>query len=326
MDRATFLRLMVAGVAAGPSLWGSPRGLAGEPVGVASAGPCADPQTNKNKKKLVLIAGRPSHPPMMHEFRAGTILLEKRLQAVPGLVVERHDGGWVADEETLEDAAGVAIFSDGGGGHPAIQEQRLERLERLIGRGMGFGCLHFGVEVPKDRGGPEFQRWIGGYYEHEWSCNPIWDAKFEDLPDHPMCRGVRPFDIRDEWYFNMRFADGFSADQAVERQGVRFQPILVARPSDQVRNGPYVYPRGPYPHIQEAAGRPEAVMWAVDRPDGGHGFGFTGGHFHINWQHDDFRRLILNALVWLAGVEVPAGGIESPSVDDEEIRLNLDPK
>jgi type 1 glutamine amidotransferase len=308
MKRSTFLKLMASGLATAPVM--------GHHLFAAQP----------SKKKLVLIAGRPSHPPMMHEFRAGTILLEKRLQAVEGLVVERHENGWVSDENTLDDAAAIVIFSDGGNGHPAIQDQRLARLEQLIAKGVGFGCMHFGVEVPKDRGGAEFKDWIGGHYEHLWSCNPIWDARFDEFPDHPICQGVKPFEIKDEWYFNMRFRDGFNADGTAEVDGVKFTPVLVAKPSDQVRNGPYVYPAGPYDHIQQASGRKEAVMWAVERPDGGRGFGFTGGHFHANWQQEDFLRVILNSLLWISGVEVPTQGVHSLAVDDAEIRLNLDPK
>ncbi len=310
MLRSTFLRLMLAGLTAGPTLLG--------PNAVSASG--------GNTKRLVLIAGRPSHPKMMHEFRAGTILLEKRLQGIAGLVVERHENGWVTDESTFDDAAAIVIFSDGGGGHPAIQENRLQLLEKHIARGIGFGCMHFGVEVPKDRGGNEFQKWIGGHYEHEWSCNPIFDAKFEKFPQHPICQGVAPFEIKDEWYFNMRFRDGFNADGSAEVEGVKFTPVLVTTPSDEVRNGPYVYPAGPYKHIQAAAGRQEAVMWAVDRPDGGRGFGFTGGHFHVNWQHDQFRKVILNSLCWISGVAVPDNGMDSAGVSDEEIHQNLDPK
>ena len=36
-------------------------------------------------KRIVLIAGRPSHPPGMHEFRAGCLLFQKALASVPGL-------------------------------------------------------------------------------------------------------------------------------------------------------------------------------------------------------------------------------------------------
>ena len=67
-------------------------------------------------------------------------------------------------------------------------------------------------------------------------------------------------------------------------------------------------------------------MWAVERPDGGRGFGFTGGHFHMNWQNDSFRKIILNALCWVAKVEIPKDGIESAPVSNDEINLNLDDK
>ena len=45
-------------------------------------------------KRIVLIAGRPSHPPGMHEFRAGCLLLQKALSGVPGVTVQVYDGGW----------------------------------------------------------------------------------------------------------------------------------------------------------------------------------------------------------------------------------------
>ena len=115
------------------------------------------------------------------------------------------------------------------------------------------------------------------------------------------------------------------AEKAAEEADETFQPILVAAPSDGVRNGPYVYPAGPYPHIQANKGRSEAMMWAVERKDGGRGFGFTGGHFHDNWGNDQFRKVVLNSFLWLAKAEVPEQGVES-KVTKEELDLNLDPK
>ena len=67
------------------------------------------------------------------------------------------------------------------------------------------------------------------------------------------------------------------------------------------------------------------MMWAIERPDGGRGFGFTGGHFHDNWSNDSFRKTILNALLWLAKVEVPKDGVES-TVAKADLDANLDPK
>jgi Trehalose utilisation len=184
-----------------------------------------------------------------------------------------------------------------------------------MGKGVGLMCAHYGVEVPADKGGQEFQEWIGGYYEDKFSCNPMWKPEFKEFPKHPVANGVQPFSIEDEWYFNIRFRP--------DMKGVT--GILTAVPSDKVRDGPYVYPKGPYKHIQEAKGRPEHMMWAAERPDSGRGVGFTGGHFHTNWKNDNFRKVVLNALVWICKLDVPTDGVAS-TVSDEDIKANLDPK
>lgn len=276
-------------------------------------------------RKLVLIAGPMSHPPLAHEFKAGVMLLNKRLQGVPGLKTVVVTNGWptkmvdgkaVDDSSVLADADAVFIYSDGGGGHPALQGDRLEALRALMKRGGGLGFAHYAVEVPAGKGGPEWKEWIGGYYEDKFSVNPMWEPEYTTLPEHAITRGVKPFKTTDEWYFNIRFREN--------KAGVK--DILVATPSDKVRDGPYVFPSGPYPHVQAAKGQPETMMWAVERPDGGRGFGFTGGHYHRNWQNDQQRKLLLNALVWLSKLDVPADGIASAPVSDTELMENLDVK
>lgn len=279
----------------------------------------------KDSRKLVLIAGKPSHPPLMHEFRAGCLLLEKCLAGVPGLEVEVHDNGWVADESTFDDADAVVIYADGGGKHPALQGENLKTLQGLIDRGVGFGCMHYGVEVPPGVANDEFISWIGGHYENAFSCNPIWEPKFDSLPKHPVTRGVEPFSIKDEWYFNMRFVAGIEGNESYKAGDFTFTPILVAKPLDDVRDGPYVHPKGPYDHIIADSGRDEAMLWVVERPDGGRGFGFTGGHFHLNWGDGNFRKVVLNTLNWVAKNEVPKGGVVS-TVTEADLKKNLDKK
>jgi hypothetical protein len=73
------------------------------------------------------------------------------------------------------------------------------------------------------------------------------------------------------------------------------------------------------------AGEPQTVAWAFERPEGGRGFGFTGSHFHKNWGNDDFRKVVLNAIVWTAKMDVPADGVQS-KVTAEQLEQNLDPK
>ena len=71
--------------------------------------------------------------------------------------------------------------------------------------------------------------------------------------------------------------------------------------------------------------QPQHLAWAFVRGDGvGRGFGFTGGHFHSNWQNDDFRKLVLNAIVWSAKVDVPGNGVASQTPSDEAMENNQD--
>lgn len=278
-------------------------------------------------KRIVLIAGKPSHPPGMHEFRAGSLLLQKALSGVPGISVQVYDGGWpskmvdgarVDDDAALDGADAVLIYADGGRGNPAIQADRIAVLDALAAKGVGLGFAHYAVEVPAGPPGDAMLRWIGGFYEDHYSVNPMWTPPFDKLPDHPVTRGVKPFATHDEWYFNMRW----STDPAVQK---RVTPILVATPSDDVRDGPYVSPKGPYDHIIAASGRAETMMWVFERPDGGRGFGFTGGHTHANWGDPNERKIVLNALLWLAKVEVPPGGVQD-HITAADLTQNLDAK
>ncbi|MFM8284856.1 MAG: family 16 glycoside hydrolase [Planctomycetaceae bacterium] len=268
------------------------------------------------RKKLVLVAGRASHGPGEHEFRAGAKLLEKCLDATgQRLVTVTHTEGWPQDPTAFDNADAIFFFADGGGGHPVLQSNRLGQIDAFAKRGVGIACLHYAVEVPKEKGGPEFLNWMGGYFEPHWSVNPHWTlAKTELAKDHPITRGVKPFETNDEWYYHMRFKE--PTDGLV--------PILSAVPPDATRERP----DGPHsnnPVVRAGKGSREVLAWAYERPGGGRGFGCTGAHFHRNWADDDFRRLMLNALVWTAGLDVPPDGVQS-GVTADDLAANLDDK
>jgi len=268
-------------------------------------------------KRIVLLAGSASHGSGEHEFNAGCQLLLKCLNAQPGVKAEVHVNGWPADEKVFEGADAIFIYSDGGGGHPFHRDDRRATIARLMKKGLGLGCAHYAVEIPKGPSGEAFLDWIGGYFETHWSVNPHWTANFRKLPEHPITRGVKPFQIEDEWYYHMRFRP--------EMKGV--VPILTDLPPKRT----LARPDGPHsgnPDVRGAVSirqERQHVMWATERPDGGRGFGFTGGHFHRNWANEDFRKIVLNAILWTAKAEIPANGADcTPSA--AELQQNLDDK
>jgi type 1 glutamine amidotransferase len=268
-------------------------------------------------KKIVLVAGGASHGSGDHEHRAGCLLFKACLETVPGIKAEVHSGGWVPDDSAFEGADAIVIYSDGGGGHPFIQGNRLQVLAGLMKKGVGLGCVHYAVEVPKNKGGQQWLDWIGGYFETDWSVNPFWTADFKTIPAHPVTRGVQPFKQVDEWYYHMRFQP--------DMKGVT--PILSALPPKETLNRK----DGPHennPFVRQAVltnQQPQHVMWVYDRPDGGRGFGFTGGHSHKFWANDNFRKPVLNAILWIAKAEVPPNGVDAPP-PAEALSGNMDAK
>jgi type 1 glutamine amidotransferase len=271
--------------------------------GLAAAGSQAG--RTAGKKRIVFIAGRKSHPYGQHAHNAGCLLLASCLrESLPGVEAVVHRDGWPSDPSVLEGASTLVIYMDGGSRHPILPH--LGEVDRLMRQGVGLTVLHYALCVPKGEAGDRFLDWIGGYYEEYWSVNPFWSPRFDALPDHPIARGVKPFAIRDEWYYHMRFRQAMA--------GV--VPILTAAPPDATRERP----DGPHsgnPVVRSRKGVPEHVAWAYRRPTGGRGFGFTGGHYHWSWEQDDVRRIVLNGIAWTAGIEVSAGiALRRPTWDE----------
>jgi len=266
------------------------------------------------KKKIVFVAGKPSHGYGAHEHNAGCLLLAKELKAaMPSYETVVYQNGWPNDPSAFDGADTIIMYCDGGGGH--MVNAHLDQVDALAKKGVGVVCVHYGVEVEKGKSGDRFLDWIGGYFEMNWSVNPHWTAKYEKFPDHPISRGVKPFEINDEWYYHMRFRP--------EMKGVT--PILTALPPKSTLERP----DGPHsgnPAVREAIAKNEAqhMAWAAERDGGGRGFGFTGGHDHWNWGDPNFRKVVLNAIVWTAHGEVPANGVESPVVAFEDLEANQD--
>lgn len=262
------------------------------------------------QKRVVFIAGGCSHGRGEHEYKAGCLLLAKRLnEQVPALQTQVYTNGWPQDPAAFRNVAAVIFYVDGGEAH--VVNTHLQQIDELMKKGVGLACLHYAIEVPKGKPGNYFINWVGGYFETYWSVNPVWTAAFNTLPTHPITRGVNPFTIQDEWYYHMRFRDKI--------EGII--PILTAVPPPSTLSRPDGS-HGNNPYVRAEKGKPQIVAWCQERADGGRGFGFSGGHYHRAWADDNYRKLILNAITWLARVEVPPSGVMSQRPTQAEMAAN----
>src|SRR5688572_17582983 len=100
------------------------------------------PALAQEKKRIVFVAGRPSHGPGDHEHNAGCRLLAKALNA-SGLPVEAvvHENGWPKDASIFDGAAAIVMYSDGGNGHMVIPN--LKQVDALHEKGVGVGAIHY---------------------------------------------------------------------------------------------------------------------------------------------------------------------------------------
>jgi type 1 glutamine amidotransferase len=285
-------------------------------VALLSLGTLAFPSTQgraedtSTKKKIVFLPGKQSHGWSAHAYPADCAFLAGQLNVkVSGVEAVVIPGGWPKDLSVLKGAAAIVIACDDN--NLIGPEANYQALDVLAKQGVGLAFLHYALDPGKEAG-RHLLDWIGGYYERFWSVNPSWKAEFKSLPRHPITRGVKPFALDDEWYYHLRFQEGM--------KGVT--PLLSAVPPEKTRQGP----DGPHsgnPAVRARKGMAEHVAWAYERPDGGRGFGCTGGHVHWNYAQNDLRKLLLNAFCWIARVEVPPEGVLTPTPTAEEMEANL---
>ncbi len=271
----------------------------------------------KDVKKIVFVAGKPSHPARTHEHNAGSLLLASQLNKHHGeqILATVYQNGWPSDPTAFQNADAMVMFADGGQRHPAFFH--LKTLADLRKRKVGIGAIHYAVEMVPGETNDALIQSIGGAFEIDYSVNPHWVADYKTFPDHPVANGVKPFAIEDEWYFNMRFAEGM--------KGVT--PILSAVAPAETMSRPDGHHSG-NPEVRKmvAKGEKQHLCWVYERPEGGRGFGFTGCHNHDNWANDSFRTAAVNAIGWIAGIKIPAEGLSTPTPSKEQLDANLDPK
>lgn len=263
----------------------------------------------KKTKKIVFIPGQNSHGIGEHEHLGGCQLLAKLLnENVSGVNAIVTEQGWPKDTTILNDADVIVMYADGGERNMTLPH--LAHMTTLMNKGIGLVNLHYAVEVPAGTAGDDFLNWVGGYFEIHWSVNPFWMADFTSFPKHEITSGVKPFQARDEWYYHMRFRENMD----------HITPILsLLPPNSTLERKDGTHEGNPYVRKAVADGEAQILSWTYERPNGGRGFSFTGGHMHNNWAVDGYRKLVLNGIVWAAKMKVPESGIETPTPTQAEL-------
>ncbi|MEM0897132.1 MAG: hypothetical protein AAGJ79_09605 [Verrucomicrobiota bacterium] len=256
-----------------------------------------------SESRILIVVGPTNHPPGVHECAADGRLLAhclENMKNLPGIladVVEEWPG------KKLRDAASTVVFL--GDTFPANRfpnaKQNLADLEEMMARGCGIVCIHYATGLLGEDVSPTGEHpllgWMGGYFAHKTCPHHQSVAKvFRDAtitpaaPEHPVCRGWKEFVFTDEPYIQNYFGD----------YGGELGPTVTAFATSMLP------PEDP---------KQEVVAWGIDREDGGRGVGLVMQHFYKNWLLEDLRRLILNGIVWSAGLEVPAGGVKTAKPD-----------
>lgn len=273
------------------------------------AGTQAQTTNPPTKKKIVFLAGPKDHGAVgRHEYekdlRELAWQLEKatNLRDIETVVLV---GKAPRDLTVLEDAAAIVIDGSGdwqrnetnvlfqqhqatdGRTYDAETTAYLQKLDQLIRqKGIGISIFHYTMWVENWVGRRYYLNWLGGLWIPYASHNPVDTWKMEPLGvKHPVLQGVKPWSFRDEV-----FSRYFLFDNPKRTE------LLQGTPTN-ANNG-----------------APRPVSWVYERPDGGRSFVWGGSDFHDNMHNvEDYRRYLLNGIIWTAKIDVPAEGVAAPA-------------
>jgi type 1 glutamine amidotransferase len=234
----------------------------------------------ETKKRVLLLWQKPDgHPKNTHEYELGQKILKRELDKFKSLdvVLVNADEPWKDGPDVLAKADGVVLFISEGARWLNADAKRLAAFRDAAKRKAGFSVLHWGMGTKEAANIQPFVDLFGG-------CHGGPDRKYKVLEtdafpvagkSHPIQNGLSKMKVREEFYYTLKFPkDGIT-------------PILQA----------------------SIDGENQTVAWAFSRSDGGRSFGFSGLHFHENWQLPEYRRLVTQGVLWTLDVAIPKEGI-----------------
>ncbi len=225
------------------------------------------------KTNILLIGKQPDHPFGSHMYLHTCEMLTKCLRQTEGVETVVSDL-WPKDPAVLKGVKTIVVYTN-----PAaellLDSPHRDEVDRLMKQGVGLVTIHWASSVKKEdleRLGDRWISYLGGTWVSNVGLSTDTSPLKQLIPDHPICRGWTEYALHDEFYLN--------------------PTISGAKPLLQITT----------------KGQDVVVGWAHERADGGRAFGTTLGHYYSNFQIDAFRRMIVNAILWSAHVDVPQDG------------------
>ena len=253
-------------------------------------------------KRIVLVAGETAKIDVLghHDYLAGCRCLEFLLAQTKDVKTVRVNDGWPEETQILDGASSIVFYTDGGGKQAFLASpDRVARLQSLVDGGVGLVMIHQAVDFPN-----EFARqgraWLGGAYLQGKSGRGHWPSKHVDFPEHAITRGVTAWQINDGWLNGIQFVD--------EMKGIV----------------PLVWSGKDYEESRAGLDS-QIVSWAYQRPDGGRSFSFTGLDAHSAWELPGLRQLMVNGVLWSAGIAIPSQGA-SCQIDFKDLQMMQTPR
>ncbi len=229
-----------------------------------------NPSKTRPQRILLIGQGPDGHPRATHEYTAAANLIARLLSRTDRLqsIVVSADGDWAEGPELIDGADAAVVFVSQGAHWIQEDAARLAAFQKLAKRGGGLICLHWGMGTKDAKNIKAFVDLFGGCHGGPDRRYKVVDVRTKLVGEsHPILRGIEPLDIHEEFYFKLK----------MPKSSEGFVPLIKV-------------------HIED---EDHTVSWAWDRPDGGRSFGFTGLHFHENWQHEAYQRLMTQAVYWV---------------------------
>ncbi len=277
-------------------------------------------------KVIYFLSGLKDHPAGVgrHEVAKDLLVLQDCINKATNIkgvkiVTKYIDARSALDVEDLKDAAAIIVEASSASSsqqrtHPIFPplapgvkqyDQKtldyLSQLDALHKAGMGIMILHWGIAVNNEQNPTArnyYLSWFGesameGYTQNPlgfWTVTPIKSAE-----KHPILNGVHRWTYKDEIFSHL-----------VVNPGDPYRTDLLTGESPETNQSEFgsakgvISPRGIASAYEKGSER--GILWG-------------GQDFHSALLNDDYRRFVLNAIVWTAGIEVPKGGVKTSATE-----------